>query len=94
MALMAAFCREQAALHLAKAANEPLENRGKISLAAAKAWSAEAVLAERREAKQRPLDKLDTKITQEFAAEAEAEAEADMPQSDAADTPMPPDQRL
>ena len=69
----ARFCREQEALQLAKAASEPLENRRKIALAAAKAWAAEAVLSDHREAKQDPLEEGDAEIVLEFAAEAQAE---------------------
>ncbi len=70
------FCREQEALQLAKAASETLENRRTIALTAAKAWAAEAVLAEKRDARQTPLDKLDAEIALEFAQEdGETEAE-------------------
>jgi hypothetical protein len=64
-----AFCREQAALQLAKAESEPLENRKKIALAAAKAWTLEAALADKQVARATPLDALDTKIAKEFADE-------------------------
>jgi hypothetical protein len=66
------FCREQEALQLAKAASEPLENRKKIALAAAKAWAVEAGLAEKRATKPEPLDKLDAEIALEFADEEAA----------------------
>lgn len=62
-------CRAQQAMHVAKAENEPLENRRAIALAAAKAWGIEAVAAEQREAKLSPRDLLDEKITREFATE-------------------------
>jgi hypothetical protein len=58
----ASFCREQEAVNRAKAASEPLENRRRIVLAAAKAWEAEALLMEEREAGNAPLDKLDAEI--------------------------------
>ncbi len=70
MQISANFCKEQEALQRAKAATEPLENRRKIALDAAKAWAAEGVLAEKRELKINPLDKLDTAIAAEFAREA------------------------
>ncbi len=57
-------------MHRAKAQSEPLENRRKIALTAAKAWDAEAVLQQEREAGGSPLDKLDAEITLEFAREA------------------------
>ncbi len=65
-------------MHRAKAANEPLENRRNIALTAAKAWHAEAILAEARASKQTPLDQLDAEITLEFALEA-VECESDQP---------------
>jgi hypothetical protein len=67
------FCREQEALHVAKAQSEPLLSRRNIALTAAKAWAAEAVLAKKRALKPEPLDKLDAEISLEFALEAEAE---------------------
>jgi hypothetical protein len=67
------FCREQERLQRAKAESEPLENRRKIALDAAKAWAAEAILAQKRDAKQAPLDKLDAQIALEFAQEADGE---------------------
>ena len=76
MRMSAAHCREQEALHLAKAANEPLESRRKIAETAAKAWASEAALADKRAAQMTPLDALDTAITQEFAREDAAEADA------------------
>ena len=75
MRMSAEHCRQQQALHLAKAANEPLVSRRSIALTAAKAWGAEAVLADKRAAQSTPLDALDTAITQEFARE-EAAADA------------------
>jgi hypothetical protein len=74
MRVSVATCKEQEALQLAKAASDPLENRRKIALAAAKAWGAEAILAEKREMKQSPLDKLDAEISLEFALEEAASA--------------------
>lgn len=71
----AVFCREQEAAQRAKAASEPLENRRKIALAAAKAWAAEALTAERHEAGDTPLSKLDAGIALEFAREAELPAD-------------------
>jgi hypothetical protein len=68
--ITASFCREQAATHRARAASEPLENRRKIALTAAKAWEAEALLREEHEAGGAALDKLDAEITLEFAREA------------------------
>jgi hypothetical protein len=70
-----ALCREQEALHIAKAANEPLPMRRDIALTAAKAWGAEAVLAQKRALKPEPFDALDAEITLEFALEADAEAQ-------------------
>lgn len=70
LGITAAFCREQAAVHRAKAASEPLENRRKIALTAAKAWEAEAVLREGRKAGDAALEKLDAEITRQFAREA------------------------
>ncbi len=69
MRVTADFCREQEALQRAKANQEPLENRRKIALAAAKAWAAEAILADIRDTKQGVLHKLDAEIAKEFAAE-------------------------
>ena len=70
MQISAAHCREQEALQRAKALSEPLENRRKIALAAAKAWEAEAVLADMRTSKSSSLEKLDAAIALEFALEA------------------------
>jgi hypothetical protein len=42
MRMNADFCRAQAALHRSKAESDPLENRRKIALDAAKAWDIEA----------------------------------------------------
>jgi len=69
MRISAMMCREQEALQLTKAANEPLANRRTIALAAAKAWGIEAVLAEKRGSIQTSLDKLDTEIAEELALE-------------------------
>lgn len=76
MRATAGFCREQEAIQRAKAANEPLENRRTIALNAAKAWAAEAKLAEKRDAKTSTLDKLDTAIAEEFAREGQGESDA------------------
>lgn len=70
MRVTAEFCREQERIQRAKAENEPLENRRKIALDAAKAWAAEAKLAEKRDMKQSTLDQLDAEIAAEFAQEA------------------------
>lgn len=71
MRVSAATCRAQEAHHLALAKKDPLANRRKIAMSAAKAWGREAVLAEKREAGLRePLDKLDTDITAQFDEEA------------------------
>jgi hypothetical protein len=69
------FCRNQAALQRAKAATEPLDNRQKIALLAAKTWDAEAdAISNCKAAHGSPLDKLDAAITLEFAREEAAEA--------------------
>ncbi|WP_159983649.1 MULTISPECIES: hypothetical protein [unclassified Novosphingobium] len=73
MQISATHCREQEALQRAKALSEPLENRRKIALQAAKAWEAEALLAEKRASKSSPLDKLDTAIALEFEQEANSD---------------------
>ena len=74
MRVSAALCRKQEGVQLLLAANDPLESRRKIASVAAKAWAAEAVAAEQREAGQlSPLDKIDAKIAQEFARETEAD---------------------
>jgi hypothetical protein len=69
----AAHCREQQAVQLALAANEPLEARKKIALTAAAAWSEEAIAAGKREARKTALSELDTAIAQEFADEDQAQ---------------------
>lgn len=51
MSFSESFCLAQQELQLAKAANEPLENRKKIALTAAKAWGAEAESAAKRDAR-------------------------------------------
>ncbi len=63
------FCREQAALQLAKAASEPSENRQKILIGAAEAWSTQALALEKQATAQKSLDKLDAEIALEFANE-------------------------
>ena len=75
--MTAAFCREQEVMQRANAASEPLENRKKIALAAAKAWEQKAVMLEKHDAGDTPLDRLDAEITLEFAREAEFGAEED-----------------
>ncbi len=77
MRVSAITCREQEALHRAKAASDPLESRRKIALTAANAWAAEALLEEARELKQAPLDELDAEVMREFALEDEQAALAD-----------------
>ena len=72
MHISAAHCREQEALQRAKALSEPLANRRKIALDAAKAWEAEAVWAEKRASKPTLLDKEDLAIALEFEREAES----------------------
>ena len=52
------------------ATSDPLENRRKVAMVAAKAWAKEAVAAAEREAGHlQPLDKLDADIALEFARE-------------------------
>lgn len=76
MRVKASICREQQALQLDLAANDPLESRRKVAAAAAKAWGLEAIQAEKREAGHlSPRDKLDAEITLEFAEEAESESD-------------------
>jgi hypothetical protein len=75
MRVTAELCREQERIQRAKAENEPLENRKKIALDAAKAWATEAVLAEKRDLKQSALDQLDAEIAREFARETVSDAE-------------------
>jgi hypothetical protein len=72
MKISAAHCREQEALHRDKALNEPLENRRKIALAAAKAWEVEAVLAEKVALRVGALNKLDAAIALEFELETKS----------------------
>lgn len=69
--LSAAHCREQQALQQEIADNHPLESRRKIGATAVKAWSLEAVLAEKREAKKaaQALSDEDAAIAAEFADE-------------------------
>ena len=52
MHVSAKFCREQEELQRERAISEPLESRRKVALAAEKAWRANAILAEERDAKQ------------------------------------------
>lgn len=66
----ASFCRQQEDLQRLRAASEPLENRRAIALAAAKAWGAEALLAESRGTRLR--DAGDEAIAQAWAAETDA----------------------
>lgn len=72
MQISAAHCWEQEALQRAKSLSEPLENRRKIALNAARIWAAEAKLAEKRASKLNRLDKLDAAIALEFELEVEA----------------------
>ena len=69
MRMSAAFCRTQEALQREKAVSEPLENRRIIALNAAKAWAAEALLADKQASNRGPLDTLDDAIALEFAQE-------------------------
>jgi predicted transcriptional regulator len=74
------ICRKQIAVQEAIAQNHPLETRRKIALAAVKAWTAEAALADKREAGHlSPLDKIDAEIALEFAAEDEEDDLPDLP---------------
>lgn len=66
------FCREQQAIHHARASLELLENRRNIALVAARAWGAEALLAEKRASGKEPLDRLDAEIALEFEGEEPA----------------------
>ncbi|AMO71412.1 hypothetical protein [Sphingorhabdus sp. M41] len=78
MRVKAETCREQEALQLALATNDPLESRRKVAAAAAKAWGIEAIQAEKREAGHlSPRDKLDAEITLEFAEETDADIAQD-----------------
>jgi hypothetical protein len=79
MAASIATCREQEALQRARAISEPLENCRKVALSAAKAWAAEAVLAEKRAAKATPLDKADAAIAAEFARDAAEDIHDQLP---------------
>jgi hypothetical protein len=67
----ASFCREQAAVQQARALSEPLASQRRIAQGAAKAWLAEAALADQRSTGQGPFAALDAQITQEFADESE-----------------------
>ena len=70
MRLSAVLCRKQEGVQRAIAANDPLESRRVIAAVAAKAWAAEAIAAEQREAGQlSALDLLDAKIAAQFARE-------------------------
>jgi hypothetical protein len=70
MRVSADICRAQIAVQQSIAQNHPLETRRKIALAAVKAWTAEAALAEKREAGHlSPLNKIDAEIALEFAEE-------------------------
>lgn len=72
MRISVTHCREQEALHRGKALSEPLENRRKIALAAAKAWAVEAVLAEKVASRVGALNTLDAAIALEFAMETKS----------------------
>lgn len=76
------FCREQESLQIAKAESEPLKNRQGIALDAAKAWDAAAKIAQKHEAGQQPLDRLDAAIVREFAEEGAAGVVDDEPAPD------------
>ncbi|MBL0965663.1 hypothetical protein [Blastomonas sp. UPD001] len=76
------FCREQESLQIAKAESEPLKNRQGIALDAAKAWDAAAKIAQKHEAGQQPLDRLDAAIVREFAEEDAAGVVDDEPAPD------------
>lgn len=71
----AAFCREQAEVQQTRAENEPLASQRRIAQDAAKAWLAEAALADQRAAGQGPFAALDARITQEFADKVDEDAE-------------------
>ena len=74
MRVKARMCREQQAIQLAIAENDPLLSRRDVAAAAAKAWEREALQADKREAGNvDPRDRLDAEITLEFAQEAELE---------------------
>lgn len=74
MRVTAAFCREQEALQRIRSASEPLENSRRIALNAARAWAAEAILAEKRDSKRTHLENLDAEIAEEFAREDKAKS--------------------
>lgn len=77
MRLASAKCREQQAIQLEIAKNDPLENRRKIAAAAAKAWGVEAEQAENYESGQlNHSEKEDDQIRREFADETDEEAQA------------------
>lgn len=76
----ASFCREQAEVQQARALSEPLASQRRIAQGAAKAWLAEAVLADQRATGQGPFAALDAEITQEFADEGD---QPDEPPEDA-----------
>ncbi len=74
MRVEAKMCREQQAIQLAIAENDPLQSRRDVAAAAAKAWGREALQADKREAGNvDPRDRLDAEITLEFAQEADLE---------------------
>ena len=72
MRVSESFCLDQEARQLALAESEPLENRRKIALNAAKAWAAEAVAMREAALNRRSPDQLDAAITLEFAQETAA----------------------
>lgn len=77
MRLASTKCREQEAIQLEIAKNDPLENRRKIAADAAKAWGIEAQQAENYEAGQLShSEKEDDQIRREFAEETDEEARA------------------
>lgn len=77
MRLASGKCREQQAIQLEIAKNDPLENRRKIAALAAKAWGIEAEQAESYESGQlNHSEKEDDMIRREFADETDEEASA------------------
>jgi hypothetical protein len=74
MRVKSKMCREQQAIQLVIAENDPLQSRRDVATAAAKAWGREALQADKREAGNvDPRDRLDAEITLEFAQEADLE---------------------
>lgn len=76
MRLSSEKCREQQAIQLEIAKCDPLENRRKIAVNAAKAWGLEAELAENYEAGHLShSEKEDDQIRKEFAEETDEQAQ-------------------